>query len=245
MTGLRIAACQTPEILGDVDAALTCVEDFARQAGDADLLLFPECFLQGYLVEAAHLNRYAVDLRSAEFAAVRRRLAGIEATLVIGLIERAGDCLYNTAVVLDRGDLSGRYRKTHLVAGESIFQPGADYPVFDRRGVRLGINICYDAQFAEAAAAVAAQGAEVLLLPAQNMMRRANAEIWRDRHNEIRKQRVRETGMWLFSADVTGERDGERIGYGPTCAISPDGDVVAQVPLLTEGHITVEVRSSR
>lgn len=49
--GLRVGACQTPEILGDLAAALACVEDFARRADaqGVDLLLFPECFLQGYL----------------------------------------------------------------------------------------------------------------------------------------------------------------------------------------------------
>ncbi|MCP2322124.1 putative amidohydrolase [Hamadaea flava] len=242
MTGLRVAACQTPEILGDVDAALTCVEDFARRAGDADLLLFPECFLQGYLVEADHLTRYALDLGSAEFAAVCRRLAPIRPTLVLGIIERREDRLLNSAVVLDRGELSGCYRKTHLVPGEALFEPGDAYPVFDRNGVRFGINICYDAQFPAAAAAVAAQDADVLLLPTQNMMRRENAERWKPRHNEIRRQRVSETGMWLVSADVTGERGAERVGYGPTCAINPDGEVVAQVPLMTVGHVTVEIR---
>jgi hypothetical protein len=47
----------------------------------------------------------------------------------------------------------------------------------------------------------------VLLVPAQNMMGRDKAVWWQDRHNEIRTRRVRETGMWLVSADVTGQRD--------------------------------------
>jgi predicted amidohydrolase len=70
----------------------------------------------------------------------------------------------------------------------------------------------------------------MLLVPAQNMMREENAVRWKDRHNQIRKQRVRETGLWLVSADVTGRRDESRIGLGPTCVIDPAGQVVAQVP---------------
>ena len=52
---VRIGACQTPEILGDVDAAVRCIRGFCAQAKreGADLLLFPECFLQGYLVTEA------------------------------------------------------------------------------------------------------------------------------------------------------------------------------------------------
>jgi predicted amidohydrolase len=46
---LRVGVCQTPEILGDIDAALTCIEDLARRddGRKADLLVFPEGFLQG------------------------------------------------------------------------------------------------------------------------------------------------------------------------------------------------------
>lgn len=211
---MRIAVCQTPEILGDVDAALRVVQDFAVQADAAavDLLLFPECFLQGYLVTEEHLGTYALDLESPGFGAVLSHLAQLRQMLVFGMIERAGGRNYNTAVVIACGNVVGRYRKTFLVGGESLFTAGDSYPVFDCVGVRFGINICYDTQHPQAAAAVAAAGAQVLLVPAQNMMRHQRAFWWQDRHNEIRACRARETGMWLASADVTGERDGTHLG---------------------------------
>ncbi len=49
-----------------------------------------------------------------------------------------------------------------------------------------------------------------------------------------------ETGLWIVSADITGERDG-RISYGPTAVINPQGQVVAQVPLLEIGMVTLEI----
>jgi predicted amidohydrolase len=57
--GVRIGACQTPEILGDVDTAVPTVHDFAEQAKSAepDLLLLPECFLKGYLVTEPSATR--------------------------------------------------------------------------------------------------------------------------------------------------------------------------------------------
>ena len=219
------------------------MEDFAGQAvgQGVDVLLFPECFLQGYLVDEVHLRRYAMDLSSAQFAAILQRLSGIEQALVFGVIEERDDQYFNTAVVVVRGTLVGAYRKTYLVPGESLFSKGDSYPVFELRGVRFGINICYDTQFDAAAAAVANQGAQLLLVPAQNMMRRENAEHWKNRHHEIRACRARETGMWLVSSDVTGERDETRIGYGPTSVLSPAGDVVAQVPLMTTGMAVADV----
>ena len=240
---MRIGACQTPEILGDVAAAVQVVHDLAGQtdAAGVDLLLFPECFLQGYLVTEQHVHGQALEVGSPEFADVLASLAAIRQLLVVGVIERSGGSYYNTAFVLLGGRVLGGYRKTFLTDGESVFTEGDAYPVFNCGGVRFGINICYDTRFPQAAAAVAAGGARVLLVPAQNMMRRDKAFWWQDRHNQIRTQRVRETGMWLVSADVTGQRDATRIGLGPTCVINPAGDVVAQVPPGKAGIAIAEI----
>ncbi|WP_239090478.1 carbon-nitrogen hydrolase family protein [Asanoa iriomotensis] len=223
-------------------AAVGVVRDFARQAdaAGAELLLFPECFLQGYLVSDEHVRRHALEIGSAGLTSVLGSLAAIRQTLVFGIIERASGAFYNTAVVVSDGRVVGSYRKTFLTPGEAVFTAGTEYPVFDR----FGINICYDTQFPEAAAAVAAGGAQVLLVPAQNMMRREKALWWQDRHNEIRSRRARETGMWLVSADVTGSRDPSRVGLGPTCVMNPAGEVVTQVPAGEIGMVSVEIAAT-
>jgi predicted amidohydrolase len=238
---VRIGACQPPEILGDVDRSLACIETFATQRDDVDLLLFPECFLQGYLVEPAHLRDNAIDLGSRAFRDVLIRLSAIQPALVFGVIERVGPKFFNTAVVVRAGVLECSYRKTHLTAGEHLFEPGCDYQTFEVSGVRCGINICYDTNFTAAACAVASQGARVLLVPAQNMMKRKAAEAWKLRHNAIRAERVRETGLWLASADVTGTRGDTRVAYGPTSIMNPHADVVAQVPLMTVGMAVASI----
>jgi predicted amidohydrolase len=119
-----------------------CIEDLAAQADarGVDLLVFPECFLQGYLVEEWHLCQHAVDLGSARFGSVLRRLGRIRQTLVFGVIEQDGGRYFNTAVVVTQGAVLGAYRKTHLVPGESLFHKGEAYPTFDLQGVRFDIN---------------------------------------------------------------------------------------------------------
>jgi predicted amidohydrolase len=169
----------------------------------------------------------------------------ITQTLVLGMIERVGDSYYNTALVIAAGRVVGGYRKTFLTAGEFVFAPGDRYPIFECGDVKFGINICYDAQFPQAAAGVAVGGADLLLLPAQNMMPREKAFWWQDWHNLIRAQRVHETGMWLASADVTGERADGRIGLGPTCIIDPAGAVVSHVPVGTIGMAVAEIPARR
>nr|MBP9232332.1 carbon-nitrogen hydrolase family protein [Phenylobacterium sp.] len=184
--------------------------------------------------------RHALNLTSPEFEAILTRLPTTAPTLVLGLIEEEGGRVFNTAAVIAHGELVGRYRKTHLLAGEAFFGPGTDCPAFEAGGVRFGINICYDTNFPDAAQAVADTGATLLVCCANNMMRRANAEPWRDRHNPIRGERCRETGLWLISADVTGQR-GERVAWGPTAVLNPQGEVVAQLPLDQPGLLVFDM----
>jgi predicted amidohydrolase len=73
------------------------------------------------------------------------------------------------------------------------------------------------------------------------MMRRENAYRWRERHNALRRKRVLETGMWMASADVTGERGGTHLALGPTCVLNPAGEVVAEVPRGTVGIAIADV----
>jgi 5-aminopentanamidase len=187
------------------------------------------------------VRRQALDLGSARFRSVAARLADVAPVLVVGVIERSGGRLHNSAVVLEHGQVAGVYRKTHLVHGEALFDKGDEYPVFEVKGLRYGINICYDTQFAGAAARIAAQRARVLLVPAQNMMKCQAAQEWKHRHNQIRAERVRETGMWLVSADVTGQRGDTHVGYGPTSVMNPSADVVARVPLMETGMVIAQI----
>jgi len=88
--------------------------------------------------------------------------------IVAGLLEREGDAVYNTAVLIDRkGNLAGKYRKTSLPREEidGGVTPGNSFPVFDTDFGRIGIMICWDVTFPEPARALAQQGAEVIFLP--------------------------------------------------------------------------------
>ena len=242
MKTARIAAAQTVEFREDVEAALNCVADIAARAESegASLLCFPEGFLQGYLTDETPARRNALDLTSPAFEAVLNRLPKTGPMIVIGLIETAEGQLFNTAIVVDRGVLIGRYRKVHLLSGEHIFDAGSDSHVFEVDSLRFGINICYDTNFPEAARKVADLGASLIVCPANNMHRRKTAEVLKNVHNSVRGERCRETGLWLVSADVTGERDG-RISLGPTAALNPAGEVVAQLPLEKTGLLVIDI----
>jgi predicted amidohydrolase len=242
MKTVRIAAAQTIEFREDIAAALNCAADVAARAESegAALLCFPEGFLQGYLTEETPARRNALELASPAFEAVLSRLPRTGPMIVMGLIEAERGRLFNTAVVVHRGAVIGRYRKVHLLDREHIFDVGSDSRAFEISGLRFGINICRDTRFPEAARNVADLGATLIVCPANNMCSRKTAVALKDVHNSVRGERCRETGLWLVSADVTGERDG-CISWGPTAVLNPAGEVVAQLPLERPGLLLFDI----
>ncbi|MFB3904775.1 MAG: carbon-nitrogen hydrolase family protein [Acidobacteriota bacterium] len=97
-----------------------------------------------------------------------RKAAQYGMYIAAGLYEREGHAVYNTAVLIDRkGKVAGKYRKVYLPREEieGGLTPGTGFPVFDTDFGRLGIMICWDLEYTDPARALAAQGAEIVLLP--------------------------------------------------------------------------------
>lgn len=239
---VKLAACQVPSIAGEVSGALSTIIEYAQRAEStgAQLVCFPEAYLQGYEVSQDHVRGLAMEIQSTEFERVLRQLRHLNITLVLGIIERDGPSFFNSVVVVEAGSVICRYRKLHLLPSErGIFEPGEAPAVFALSDEVIGINICSDLNHAECVQATADAGATIIICPCNNMMSPAKAEHWKARHNKIRAERARESDVWLLSSDVTG-RSGHRISYGPTAVIEPGGRIVDQVPIMTTGIIVVD-----
>lgn len=130
---IKVAVCQVPEIREDINAALKWIEKFTKkaQAEGASLICFPECFLQGYLTEKTLAEKFAFNFNSSEFNVILERLSPFSPMIVFGMIEKEDYDLFNTAVVITKGKVIGKYQKTHLLEGERIFKAGTEYPVFE------------------------------------------------------------------------------------------------------------------
>ncbi|WP_394779024.1 carbon-nitrogen hydrolase family protein [Undibacterium sp.] len=246
MKGFRVAAFQRRPLFDDVPGTTQrLAEDLAWcEQEQVDLAVFPECYLQGYASDNDTVSRRALALDSDAFQRVAAALARFHADAIIGLAERrpgndgAGLELYNTAVVLRAGRVLGRYAKAH--PNEAAFSAGRDFPVFDKAGWRFGINICNDANFADAALEMSNQGAQLLCYPLNNMLLPATAQKWRSKSLENLQQRARETGCWVISSDVVGQVD-EKLSYGCTCIVRPDGTLVRQVAEGEDGVALMDI----
>lgn len=240
---MKVAACQLPEIVADVRTAVSLARTYAERAASegACLVSLPECFLQGYDLEPAHLEKAALDLGGAAFREVLEALADVTPVVVLGVIERERELLYNTAVAIKRGRMIARYRKIHLLAPErAVFTAGREPAVFEVEGMRVGIAICNDLRSPEVVERTVLAGATVLVSPCSNRLPRAAAEEWRFRHHEIRARLAVAHGIWIVTADIVSERDGW-ISYGPSAIIDPRGEIVGQVPLMTEGLAVADI----
>jgi N-carbamoylputrescine amidase len=161
----------------DGAANIARAEELVREAArrGAQIILLPELFETPYFCieqDARHLKlARAVDDNPAvrHFSAVARELAVV---LPISFFERAGPAYFNSIAILDAdGSRLGIYRKSHIPNGpgyqeKTYFSPGdTGFKVWHTRYARVGVGICWDQWFPEAARAMALAGAEVLLYP--------------------------------------------------------------------------------
>ena len=201
------------------------------EKADVDLVVLPELFATGYFFKSQHdLARVAEPVPGGS---TTQRLLGWArtsgATFVAGLAEVEEDRFYNSAVVVGpEGDV-GVYRKVHLFYEEKLyFTPGdVGFPSFDvksRAGdvYRLGVMICFDWYFPEAARSLALGGADVIAHPS-NLVRK----------DCPRSMPIRALENHVFTATanrIGQESNGQEtltfIGQSLIC--SPEGDVLAQ-----------------
>ena len=169
---MRIALYQGPSPRGATEAGLAALERSLRAAAaaGADVLVMPEIFLPGYnQPDVAARARTAGDWG----ALLSPRVAAAGVALVIGLPEAAEGATFNAALAFGAdGRLIATYRKVQLYGAreQALYRPGDAYGLVEIAGVRCGLMICYDVEFAPHVAALAARGAEVVLVPTANMM---------------------------------------------------------------------------
>jgi len=183
---LRVASVGLMPTKWDKEANAAKIERMVREAArqGAQLVVTPEGSLDGYVEnevirekdaarKAALIQRFNDLAEPADGKYVQRfrKLADeLNIHLVVGLLERDGERLFNSAILIGpKGDVLGKYRKTHFHQGYDVnpprYGPGDEYPVFDVGPAKVGIMICFDRQLLEPARLLTLGGANVILCP--------------------------------------------------------------------------------
>jgi predicted amidohydrolase len=172
-TVISVAAAEFGRDLDQCFATIARLIDEAKAQG-AQLLVLPEACLGGYLpslgggdeTDEDRLRRRralppAFSQDAPEFTRLRAMAGDLVVTL--GFCEADGEDRYNAAVTLTGDGILGAYRKVHQPLGENLcYKAGSSYQAFDTPVGRMGMQICYDKAFPEAARALALDGAEII-----------------------------------------------------------------------------------
>ena len=231
---MRVALCQLP-VSPDPAVNLGRVRGAAADAArrGAELAVFPE----------ATQARFGADLRAIAEPLDGEFGAGLAQTarecglaLVAGVFEPAPDGrVYNTAAAYDEGgNLVAAYRKIHLfdALGEresAVVAPGSEPVVADLAGMRIGLATCYDIRFPELFRALAARGAELVVVPAAWAAGLFKEEHW----VTLVRARAIENTVWVAAAGQVPDPDSPPTraptGVGRSMLVDPLGTVRADV----------------
>ena len=244
---MRVACAQYALREGDRDHNLEHSLHFIQRAvgQGADLVILPELANSG-----CDLGSHGRALELAEefpngstVRAWREEAEDSGVCVVGGLLEREGDTLYNSAVLLAPG-VAGRYRKTHLWNKEKLlYEPGQELRVFDTPLGSIGLLICYDAWFPEAARTLALKGAEVLCVPSNAPDDWVPEEQRRGTLTMLNVHAISHANAnRLFVAVANRVGDGY---LGRSCVVDPTGGMLALGNPTEEGLVLADVDPSR
>ena len=212
---VRIACIQMRPNIGakaqNIAASCRFIETAATQG--AKLIVLPELCNSGYVFESAkEAQSLSEEVPGGETCDAWAELAArLGIYIVAGINERAGDKLFNSAVVIGPKGYLATYRKVHLWDREKlIFTPGdLGFPIIETPIGTLGVFICYDNWFSESYRICALQGADIICLPTnwvpipgQDPDRQAMANI-------ICMASAHTNSVYVAAADRVGEERGQ------------------------------------
>jgi len=204
----------------------------------ADLIVFPECALTGYVFasrEEAMPFMETIPGPSTDKLAAYCQELGVH--VIVGLLEIDADRCFNAAVLMGPQGLVGKYRKNHLpfLGIDRFIDPGdKPFQVYNTPVGNIGIHICYDCNFPESARVMTLLGADILALPTN----------WPEGRGKVVKYvintRAYENKVHLVAVNRVGREHGTRF-IGNSKIVDAWGDTLVQASSDDEQIIYAEV----
>ena len=226
---MKVALIQMDSVLGDKDKNTEHALFLAKKAvkEGSNLLVFPEMFNTGYelSVLGPDMNGLSETDKSHETVDVfmgfaKENLVDIIFTIPYFHTNRTGKPNISSFYVDSKGEIKAIQDKNHLFGDEKIyFETGSDYPVFDTRFGKVGMMVCYDANFPEPARILTLEGALCIFCTA----------AWRAQDirlfDMIMPQRAAEEVSYVVACNRFGIDNGRYCpGHSQIC--SPEGKIL-------------------
>lgn len=261
MENIKIATAQFENRSGDKEYNLNVIEQLSKKASEAgaEVIAFHECSVTGYTFARKLSREQLSDL--AEYiptgASVQRLMEIADKhhiTILAGLFEKTEEGkLYKAYVCVDKDGLKAKYRKLHPFINEHL-EAGDEYVVFDIKGWKCGILICYDNNIIENVRATTLLGAEVIFMPHVTMCTPStrpgagfvDPQLWYNRDNDptsLRAEfdslkgrawlmkwlpaRAYDNGIYAIFSNPIG-MDDDQLKNGCSMIIDPFGDILTE-----------------
>ena len=225
------------------------IAEAAKQG--ANIALLPELFCSQYFPREPSDEHFALAEPADNCAAIQamRVLARTHSMIIpVSFFERACDAYYNSVAIVDeRGEVLGIYRKSHIPDGpgyeeKRYFAEGdTGFKAWRTHAGVLGVGICWDQWFPEAARAMSLLGAEVLMYPSTIGSEPVQSHV--DTRNAWRRVMIGHAvanSAVLAASNRVGDEGGQ-VYYGSSFICDPQGELLAELGRDEEGVATAEI----
>jgi len=274
MNPIKIATAQFENKSGDKAYNLSVIDELARKASleGIEVISFHECSITGYT--------FASKLNKEEFLAVAEFIpdgASVQALISIakkykiivlaGLFEKDKENnIYKAYVCVDENGLIAKYRKLSPFINKYI-SAGNEYCIFDLKGWKCSILICYDNNIFENVRATKLLGAEIIFMPHVTMCTPStrpgagfvDPALWHNRHNDpitlinefdslkgrawLMKwlpSRAYDNAVFVIFSNPIG-MDDDQLKNGCSMILDPYGDIMAECRTFDDAYVSAEL----
>ena len=226
----------------DKEANLDAMESFAEEASrnGADLVCFPELSVTGYVLP--DITDLAEPMDGSAVGRIRDISKKYDICISAGFVEKDGSRRYITHVLAEKGEIAGKYRKTHLGHNErNYFDAGDSISVFDTSFGKVGICLCWESRFPEIPRVLSVKGADVILIPyASGPGGNTRKEIW----GRYLPTRASDDTVYVLACNMLRRESGNVAGGG-ILALDFKGKTIAEDYSSDEKIVFAELKGDR
>jgi N-carbamoylputrescine amidase len=235
--GLVQMAC-SPDASKNLEKAVDLIRAAAKQG--AQIICLPELFLTQYFCQTEDPDNFSLaePLPGPTSTTLSNLVKELQVVLIVPLFEKRTHGIYhNTAIVIDvDGSIAGTYRKMHIPDDPCFFEkfyftPGdTGFKSFSTRYGKVGVLICWDQWFPEAARLTALSGAQFLFYPTAIGYQDEDAKVSQKQISAwetIQKSHAISNGVFLASVNRVG-RENALTFWGKSFICNPFGEVIGQ-----------------
>lgn len=255
MRNVKVAATQmscSTNKEENIQKAEALVREAAKQG--AQIILLQELFETPYFCQKEKADYYVYATEQEENAAInhfRQVAKELEVVLPISFYEKKNNARYNSVVIIDAdGGVLGKYRKSHIPDGPGYeekfyFNPGdTGFKVWKTRYAKIGVGICWDQWYPEAARCMALMGAELLFYPTAIGSEPQDGGIDSKDHWQICMQGHAGSNLVPVIASnrvgVESDKDSSITFYGSSFIAGPQGNKIVEAGRTEETVIVAE-----